>query len=165
MHFIENHDEKRAAHELSDEQHKAAAVVMAAGAGARLIYDGQMRGHKVHIPVHLDRGPEEQDSPVLIDFYEKLLPVASQIDRKTYTWRQLEVKGKFGLKNHRVVSTCWSSEDGIFLVLVNYSDKPTKTSINLPVTTEKEILISEGVSLQKPLQYKLEPWAYTIRKY
>ena len=40
-------------------QARAAAVVTSTLPGARLFHDGQLDGHRVHIPVFLGRGPDE----------------------------------------------------------------------------------------------------------
>ena len=57
--FIENHDEPRAAATFGPAQARAAAIVMSTLQGARLYYDGQFEGRRVHLPVFLDRETEE----------------------------------------------------------------------------------------------------------
>ena len=49
--FIENHDEPRAATAFSAPKEHAAAIVVATVPGAKLIYDGQLQGRKVKLPV------------------------------------------------------------------------------------------------------------------
>ena len=58
LRFIENHDEPRAATALG-ERHRAAAVVMSTVPGGRLYHDGQFEGRREHIPVFVDRAPDE----------------------------------------------------------------------------------------------------------
>ncbi|MGZ9089503.1 MAG: alpha-amylase family glycosyl hydrolase, partial [Rhodoplanes sp.] len=55
--FIENPDEPRAAATFSGPKEHAAAVVVATAPGAKLIYDGQIEGRKVKLPVFLARRP------------------------------------------------------------------------------------------------------------
>src|SRR3954468_24676349 len=69
IHFIENHDEPRAAATFGPAQARAAAVVVSTLQGARLYHDGQLDGHRTHIPVFLARGPEEPPDEDLRAFY------------------------------------------------------------------------------------------------
>src|SRR6201999_1894198 len=59
LRFIENHDEPRGAATFAPGPARAAAVVASTVQGARLFHDGQLDGHRVHIPVFLARGPQE----------------------------------------------------------------------------------------------------------
>jgi hypothetical protein len=57
--FIENHDEQRAAAVLGAARSRAAAALVAALPGALLVYQGQLDGRTVRIPVFLTRWPDE----------------------------------------------------------------------------------------------------------
>ena len=71
--FIENHDEPRAAATFSEPKEHAAAIVVATAPGAKLVYDGQIEGRKVKVPVFLARRPPEQPDDALAAFYRSLL--------------------------------------------------------------------------------------------
>ncbi len=71
--FLENHDEARAAAAFGWEQHQAAAVLCFAAPGLRLLHQGQLEGLRVHIPIHLDRGPREPIDEAVLGFYRALL--------------------------------------------------------------------------------------------
>ena len=72
-HFLENHDEKRAADIFPFEKHKAAAVLAFLSPGLRFFHQGQLTGSRLRVPVHLCRGPEEMPDIPLVEFYTKLL--------------------------------------------------------------------------------------------
>ena len=71
--FLENHDEPRAAASFPMAQHKAAAVLSFCAPGLRLLHQGQLEGARIHIPIHLDRGPVEPIDPEIHEFYLDLL--------------------------------------------------------------------------------------------
>ena len=58
-HFLENHDEPRAASTFDPAVHRAAAVVTYFIPGLRLFHQGQFEGKKKRISPHLIREPEE----------------------------------------------------------------------------------------------------------
>jgi len=72
-HFIENHDERRAAEALALEQHRAAALVVLGLPGLRLLHDGQLTGARLKLPVQLARRPQETPVAEVQHFYERLL--------------------------------------------------------------------------------------------
>jgi Alpha amylase, catalytic domain len=72
-HFLENHDERRAATVFSAEQHRAAAMLMLGLPGMRMIYEGQMRGARIQPPVHLSRWPNEPVDAGISAMYGQML--------------------------------------------------------------------------------------------
>jgi hypothetical protein len=76
--FLENHDEPRIASILSVAEEKAAAVLLLAQPGPRLLHDRQLVGAKRRTPVQFsDYWPEPADHE-LSDFYERLLTLLPQ---------------------------------------------------------------------------------------
>jgi hypothetical protein len=73
VHFLENHDEARVAGRLSLPEHQAAALVILALPGMRLLYDGQLTGARLKLPVQLGRCPLESVQPEIHAMYQKLL--------------------------------------------------------------------------------------------
>lgn len=73
LHFLENHDEPRAAQLFSEQEHKAAALVVLGSPGARLVHGGQLEGWRIKTPVQFGRYAEEVGEPSLQAFYQKLL--------------------------------------------------------------------------------------------
>ncbi len=76
--FLENHDEARAAAAFDWPRHRAAAALAFAAPGLRFLHMGQLEGFRVHIPIHLDRGPAEPVDPAVQAFYRALLAALDQ---------------------------------------------------------------------------------------
>jgi hypothetical protein len=131
--FIENHDEPRAAATFAPAQERAAAVAMSTLQGARLYHDGQLDGHKVHIPVFLGRGPAEPTDGDLEAFYERLLRAVADSDLRDGEWQLCETTGWPDNDSHRrLVAWCWATGASRHLVVVNLSGSPAQARVRLP---------------------------------
>ena len=131
--FIENHDEPRAAATFGPARARAAAVVMSTLRGARLYHDGQLDGHRVHIPVFLGRGPDEPADGELSGFYRRLLDAVADGDIHEGDWCLCECSGWPDNASHRqLVAWCWWNESGRRLVVVNLADTPAQARVHLP---------------------------------
>jgi len=73
VHFLENHDERRVAAALTLAEHRAAALVILGLPGMRFLYDGQLDGARVKVPVQLCRRLAETVQPELARMYEYIL--------------------------------------------------------------------------------------------
>jgi glycosidase len=73
VHFLENHDEPRAASLLPVERHKAAAALILFLPGMALLHDGQLEGRKLFTHIQLNRRTPEAPDPEISAFYENLL--------------------------------------------------------------------------------------------
>jgi hypothetical protein len=133
LRFVENHDEPRAAATFGGAKARAAAVVASTLQGARLVHDGQLDGHRVHIPVFLDRGPDEPPDHDLRAFYEQLLHAVAESDLRAGDWRLCACTGWPDNDSHRrLVAWCWSAGDARHLVVVNLGDAPAQAMVQLP---------------------------------
>jgi len=74
-HFLEDHDELRAARAFPTDGHLAAATICYLAPGLRLFQEGQLKGRRIKQPLHLARRPDEPTAPVVMDFYLRLLEV------------------------------------------------------------------------------------------
>jgi glycosidase len=72
-HFLENHDEPRIASILSPAEHRAAALLILGLPGMRFLYEGQLSGARLKLPVQLARRPEEPVEVEIASLYEQLL--------------------------------------------------------------------------------------------
>ena len=72
-HFLENHDEPRIASILSSAEHRAAALLILGLPGMRFLYDGQLSGARLKVPVQLARRSEEPSQAEVANIYEQLL--------------------------------------------------------------------------------------------
>ena len=91
--FLENHDESRAASVFALKKHKIAAVTSFTQPGARLVYDGQFEGRRVHLPVQLGRSPVEEVDDELLDFYARLMKTLRDNVFRTGSWATAEITG------------------------------------------------------------------------
>jgi hypothetical protein len=131
--FIENHDEPRAAATFAPDQARAAAVVFSTLEGARLFHDGQLEGLRTHIPVFLDRGPDEPVDPALREFYGRLLRALADSRLHTGEWSLCDATGWPDNTSHeQLLSWCWRADDARRLVVVNYADAPAQARVRLP---------------------------------
>jgi hypothetical protein len=129
LRFIENHDEPRAAATCGPAQARAAAVVVSTLQGARLYHDGQLDGHRTHIPVFLARGPDEPPDEDLRAFYGRLLRAVAESGLRDGDWRLCDCTGWPDNDSHRrLVAWCWAEE----LVVVNLSDAPAQARVHVP---------------------------------
>ncbi len=72
-HFLENHDEPRIAALLNWPEHRAAALIVLALPGMRLLHEGQLSGAKIRSPVQLARRSHEPANAEVLAGYTALL--------------------------------------------------------------------------------------------
>lgn len=83
VHFLENHDERRAAQVLPPDRHKAAAYIASTLPGLLLLHDGQLTGYPDKVPVHIGRAPSlEPDVNITSTYSELLLRPKNKLDWK-----------------------------------------------------------------------------------
>ncbi|MEO5949740.1 MAG: alpha-amylase family glycosyl hydrolase [Candidatus Saccharimonas sp.] len=73
LHFLENHDEPRAARMFNLDAHRTALNFISALPGPRLWHDGQFEGYQAKLPVHIGRGPSEPIDDAIAEIYRDLL--------------------------------------------------------------------------------------------
>ncbi len=147
LRFIENHDEPRAATALG-ERHRAAAVVMSTIPGDRLYHDGQFEGRREHIPVFVDRAPDEPPDDDLRSFYARLLRAARELSGE---WRLCDCE------NPQLVAWAWAEH----LVVVNLGATRAWGRVETPWTGDVELedrLSGERYERGEELWVGLEAW-------
>jgi glycosidase len=125
VHFIENHDEHRAAAGLGIEKSKAAAILICTLPGAVLLHDGQFSGYKVKLPVQISRKPVEETVPGLDAFYHRLL---------TETHHPIYQRGEwtlFPVEDDAFIAHGWHHGDDYRLVVVNLTDELVDGEVDL----------------------------------
>ena len=121
-HFLENHDEPRAASRWAAAEHRAAALLIMGLPGLRLLHEGQLTGARVRVPVHLRRRPVESPDPVITAIYQHLLGALNGSAVGCGEGRRLEARAAWdGNPTHRnFVLVLWRNDRGEFdLVVVN----------------------------------------------
>lgn len=177
--FIENHDEPRAAATFPGPKEHAAAVTIATVPGARLIYDGQIEGRKVKLPVFLARRPAEAPDDELAAFYRSLLSAVHADLFHTGEWRLCDRHGwPDNGSFHNIVAWTWRLGTERTLVVVNLSDSRSQARVQLPwdglrdrtwrlvETLNWECYVRDGDELsEQGLFVDLEPWHYHFLKF
>lgn len=101
--------------------------------GARLVYDGQIDGRKVHLSVLLGRQPDETPDPDLREFYERLLHAVAESRMHEGTWQLCETSGWPDNQSHEnLIAWCWEDAERRSLIVVNLSAGPAQGRIWLP---------------------------------
>lgn len=112
--FLENHDEPRIASIFTVPEQKAAAVLLLAQPGLRLLHDGQLTGAGQRTPVQFADYWPESGNPEMGAFYDRLLWLLPQttIGRGEMEFRETGLSYCFAMK--------WKGDAGrVNLVLVN----------------------------------------------
>ncbi|MEU7162272.1 alpha-amylase family glycosyl hydrolase [Streptomyces chrestomyceticus] len=131
--FLENHDEPRAAETLHPAKERAAAVLIATLPGATLWHEGQFTGRRTHLPVFLDRRPDEPADTALRAFHERLLAGMHRSGMRTGRWQLLECAGwPDNASAANLLAWCWAGPAGRFLTVLNLSDQPAQGRVRLP---------------------------------
>jgi hypothetical protein len=86
LRFLENHDEPRAAAVFGPKL-PAAAVITLLVPGMRFVYEGQLEGRKVQVPMHVGRRPQEPVDVALQAFYRRLLQALKRPEAHEGQWR------------------------------------------------------------------------------
>ena len=132
--FLENHDEQRVSSILSDNEHRAAATIMALAPGLRFFHHGQFKGSKIKVPVHLNRGPNESANPDLVSFYQTLIPIVNSQLGKRGNWQLLHCSQAWegNSTNENFIAYLLDYEDERVLVTVNYASYQGQCFAHLP---------------------------------
>lgn len=173
LRFIENHDEPRAVTVFGEEASKAAAMIALTLPGARLIYDGQMRGYEIKVPVQLRRNPTEDDNLDLMEFYEKLIKALPGEEFNSAKWSLCKSQPIIG-EDHsykNLVAYQWWNDTERRVIVVNYSLRPSKARIQIEnidygsskwqftdmISEQKYSYFGENLS-KNGLYVELAPW-------
>jgi hypothetical protein len=135
VHFLENHDEPRAAATFTPAVHRAAAVITYLTPGLRFFHMGQREGKRIRIPVHLRRGPLEAPDPDLATFYDCLMDILKDPVFRLGHWQLLEAGSAWhGNESYDAfIIFSWSGPGGLRrLVAVNYSGYQSQCYVHLP---------------------------------
>src|SRR6202012_2800577 len=109
------------------------AVVMSTLQGARLYYDGQFEGRRVHLPVFLAREPDEPADEDLAAFYHHLLRAVADSGLREADWKLCALEGWPDNESYRQLGAwCWSGAGSRHLVVVNLSAESGQAHGRLP---------------------------------
>jgi hypothetical protein len=143
--------------------------------GARLVYEGQLDGRRVQVPVFLARRPDEEPDADLRVFYERLLGGLKGGVFRTGDWQLGARSGWEGNDTwHNLVCWGWRGDGSSKLVVVNLSDAPASGHVSLPWgdlggrewqlddTSSGAEYIRSGDDLRGGLYVTLDSWGWHL---
>ena len=136
LRFIENHDEPRAAAAFPREVHEAAAPIALLARGMRLVHEGELRGRKVHVSMHLGRRPAEPVDEELRGFYWRLLEVMRREEVRDGEWRLETCRPAWdgNPTAAQFVVMSWQLGERRLVVAVNYGPSQAQCYVPLGLT-------------------------------
>jgi glycosidase len=132
LHFLENHDEPRAAAAFPPDRHRAAAVLTFLAPGARLFHEGQLEGRRAHASIQLARRASEPFDEPLRAFYQRLLACLRRPEVHGGAWRLAACRpaadgdttwGSF-------IVSVWEAPTATLLVVVNYGPQAARCLVD-----------------------------------
>ena len=101
--------------------------------GGRLIHDGQVEGHRMRVPVFLQRRPREQVDRNCAEFYHRLLRALRQEIFLEGEWSLCACEGwPDNASNRNLLVWGWILGEVRALIVVNYSESRSQGRIFLP---------------------------------
>jgi len=131
--FIENHDELRAVEKFGEERSRAAAIISLTLPGARLVYEGQIHGYKIKLPVQLGRPAFEVENTNFLEFYQNLLKSIPGREFENASWAlcKTESFNSEDISYSNIFSYLWWFNNNYRLIFVNYSPDPSKAHVRI----------------------------------
>ncbi len=128
--FLENHDEPRAATELTPEKQRATAVAIATLPGATMWHEGQFEGWRVRLPVFLGRRPTEPIDTDLQRFHLGLISAVAA--RRRGRWEICDTSGWPDDSSYQQLLTwSWIDDEQRTLIVINLADAPAAAHIHV----------------------------------
>lgn len=137
-HFLENHDEPRAAARFPLAIHRAAAALLYLAPGLRFFQHGQLQGAWTRVPMQLIRGPVETNDEWIETFYHKLTEALKLPAVRSGAWQLLDIRPDQGTGSlaRKLIGYIWrplpGQAAGPVLALVNYSPSLVRSITRLP---------------------------------
>jgi len=141
LRFIENHDEDRVLKAFGKEKSKAAAGIICFAKGARLFYQGQLKGSKIKLPVQMIKWPEEEIDKETADFYDKFLVNLKEINEQDDVWILLNAASAwYNNFSHKNIFAFFNEK--FYLAVINYSETPSQgyLKLQLPKDVSKSLI-------------------------
>ncbi|MBI5801499.1 MAG: alpha-amylase [Verrucomicrobia bacterium] len=137
VHFLENHDEQRAATRFTLEEHRVAALLTFGLPGMRFLHEGQLEGARVRLPVHLSRRPVEREDMQIASFYERLLAAIDNtaVGHGEFAVLRPRAAWSENATDHCFVVVQWqSAPDSFDLVVVNLAAQSSQCYVTPAIT-------------------------------
>jgi len=172
VHFLENHDEPRAAARFDLSQHRAAAAWLLGLPSVRLLQEGQREGRKIRTPVQLTRRVKEEPDDAVRAFYDLLLKALKTSTVRYGHWQLLPTRSAWSgnESHHRILGQSYEREGRMICIFVNGSDARSQCWVHLglssPVGSEAvlrdllsdKVYVRDGIALMlRGLYLDMEP--------
>lgn len=141
-HFLENHDEPRAATVFSFQKHRPAALLTLVLPGIRLLHQGQIDGLRIHQRIQLSRRPAEISEANIGAFYERLLRAltASSVGKGTPNFlRSVETRSS-------VVAVVWNADGCVDVAVVNLGAESVRAQFDWTCPSTRPSIVLFGTT-------------------
>jgi glycosidase len=178
VHFLENHDEPRAAATFAPPVHHAAAVITFLAPGLRFVYEGQQTGRKGRTSNHLRRRVPEPVDREVESFYTRLFACMRRTEARDGDWRLLRCEPAWdgNPTSERFIAFSWEAAGRRLLVAVNYGPTQGQCYVRLPWldvagrTLRVADLMSPSIRYERDgaeasrrgLYLDMPPWGYHV---
>lgn len=158
VHFLENHDETRAAKLFPNDIHRLAAAAAYLLPGMRFFFDGQFLGHRVQAPIQLCRPPRQEPDAEVNQIYESLLATLKQFDYFPGSWELLAPIPAWETNNawQNFLAFTWlDSNHTRWLWTANFSQQQSQCYLRFPLDglREREFLLKDHFSVEVYLRH------------
>ena len=120
VHFLENHDEARAASLLDLERHKLAAALILFLPGMAMLHDGQIEGRQAFARIQLNKRKAESVDAEIAGFYEGVLETLKRTHVRRGKASLVPMDGPLAF------AVKWQSGCETDLSVVNFGETPVK---------------------------------------
>ena len=171
--FLENHDEPRITSRLEPAQNLAAASWVFALPTVRLLYDGQIDGTQVRLPIQLLREPEEPMNAEIRARYLALLHALKLDPVRRGNWQLLSPQSAWvgNMTHEAILSQGYDLGEQHIRLFVNWSDSRSQCWVPLHLESLSglevelrdllghKVYVRDGMELMmRGLYLDLEPW-------
>lgn len=133
-HFLENHDEERAAVAFGAERRAAVAALTYGVPGLRFFHDGQDAGWRLRAPVQLSRAPEEAVDESAREFYGALRRILQDRAYHDGAWSSLDAQPA-GPDDPPppIIAGRWRLGSAVRIVVANLSGATAYARVRIPL--------------------------------
>lgn len=140
VHFLENHDEKRAWASFGPRRSAAAAVALYGLPGLRFFQLGQVQGHRHRPPVQLDRYPVEKPNARCRKLYQPLLAALNEPAFHAGTWSALTFSDVEEKSAAGMVGSRWDEGDLSWFAIANLGTDSGRAHVAVEVAPGSSVV-------------------------
>ena len=146
--FTSNHDEEESLKAFGKEKSLAASTIIATLPGARMFYLFQLLGRPARLPIQYVKDWFTVDKEVAT-YYARLLTIASAPEFHGGQWSLKEVRALNDDSYRNVLAWQWKQRNTGKMVVINYSNQPSRCCLAMKGTTALNGSVREEFSKQQ----------------